>query len=238
MLNYCTPQTLNLELPIGYAWVVNSLPVLLLLILTAALPVVLLFLWYNVERCPLSTGWFLLFLIGGGASMFTALALQALVSRLSGASAGGIGGLLFSTFCRIAATEELSRLLIFLILFPLARIRGENAALRGSAAGLIAGLGFALVESASYGASDAGIALLRTVTSAPLHGACGQRVGAALAGREDGFFLSFLRFLSAVAIHGTYNLMILNSGVLAVMAVLAALCALASSILSIRAGLG
>jgi RsiW-degrading membrane proteinase PrsW (M82 family) len=170
--------------------------------------------------------------------MFAALVLQALVSRLSGASAGGgMGALLFSTFCRIAATEELSRLLIFLILFPLARIRGENAVLRGSAAGLVAGLGFALVESASYGASDAGVALLRTVTSAPLHGACGQRVGAALAGREEGFPLSFARFLSAVAIHGTYNLMILNSGVLAVMAVLAALCALASSILSIRSGL-
>jgi RsiW-degrading membrane proteinase PrsW (M82 family) len=216
---------------------VNSLPILLILISTAAVPVVLLFLWYNFARCPISTGWFLLFLIGGGASLFAALVLQALVSLLPNASWGGMGGLLFSTFGRIAATEELSRLLVFLILFPLARIRGENAVLRGSAAGLIAGLGFALVESASYGASDAGIALLRTVTSAPLHGACGQRVGAALAGRKEGVFPSFMRFLSAVAIHGTYNLMISNSGVMAVLAVLAALCALASSILSIRAGL-
>jgi RsiW-degrading membrane proteinase PrsW (M82 family) len=219
---------------------VNGLPVLLTLIFTAALPVVLLFLWYNFARCPISTGWFLLFLLGGGASMFIALVLQALISMLAGGSAaslGGIGRVIFTMFFRIAVTEELSRLLVFLILFPLARIGGEDAALRGSAAGLIAGLGFALVESASYGASDAGIALLRAVTSAPLHGACGERVGAALAGRKDGFFPVLMRFLSAVAIHGTYNLMIVSSGVIAIMAILAAFCALASSVISIQAGL-
>jgi RsiW-degrading membrane proteinase PrsW (M82 family) len=223
---------------IGYAGMVHSLPVLLTLILTSALPVVFLFLWYSFARCPISTGWFLLFLVGGGASMFAALVLQALVSLVSGAGAwGGLGGLLFSTFCRIAAMEELSRLLVFLPLFPLAGIKGENAMLRGSAAGLVAGLGFALVEGAAYGASDAGVALLRTVTSAPLHGACGERVGAALAGWKRGFFPFLMRFLSAVAIHGTYNLMIRNSGVMAVMAILAALCALGSSLLTIRTGL-
>ncbi|MDR1972540.1 MAG: PrsW family intramembrane metalloprotease [Treponema sp.] len=214
----------------------NGLPVLLLLILTAALPVILLFFWYHRVRCPLSTGLFLLFLLGGATSMFIALILQALIPPLPGLS-GGLGQTAFNLFCRIAATEETSRLLVFLILFPLARIRGENSLLRGRAAGLAAGLGFALVESAAYGASDAGIALLRTVTSAPLHGACGARVGEAAVGFREGFFPSLLRFLSAVAIHGAYNFMIRSSGVIGVMAVLAAFCALASSILSIRAGL-
>jgi RsiW-degrading membrane proteinase PrsW (M82 family) len=211
-----------------------------MLILIAAVPVVLLFLWYNFVRCPISTGWFLVFLIGGGASMFIALLMQALIPRLPGLSPGpgfpgAMGPIVFNLFCRIAATEETARLLVFLPLFPLARIRGENAALRGSAAGLVAGLGFALVESASYGASDAGIALLRTVTSAPLHGACGERVGRALAGWKKDPFPSLVRFLSAIAIHGTYNLMIRGSGVMAVMAILAAFCALASSVLSIHA---
>jgi RsiW-degrading membrane proteinase PrsW (M82 family) len=218
---------------------VNSLPVLFGLILIAALPVVLLFLWYNLAHCPLSTGWFLLFLIGGGASLFIALFLQALIPVPSGPSPGGVflgalGPVVLNLFCRIAATEETARLLVFLVLFPLARIRGENAVLRGSAAGLAAGLGFALIESAAYGASDAGNALLRAVSSAPLHGACGERVGAALAGCKKSPFLSLLRFLSAIAIHGTYNLMIRSSGVIAIMAILAALCALASSILSLR----
>lgn len=216
------------------------MPVLLFLILIAALPVLLLFLWYRLVRCPLSSGWFLIFLFGGASSMLLALLLQRLIPVLPGPSAGFLGGMgatIFNLFCRIAATEELSRFLVFMILFPLARIRGENAVLRGSAAGMVAGLGFALMESASYGASDIGIALLRTVTSAPLHGACGARVGAAAAGLGEGLLPVIMRLLSAIAIHGIYNFMISGSGVLAVMAILAALCALTSSILSIRAQL-
>jgi RsiW-degrading membrane proteinase PrsW (M82 family) len=151
----------------------------------------------------------------------------------------------FNVFCRIAATEEASRLLVFLILFPLAwnfprkmSVPAPGSALLwGSAAGLVAGLGFALVESATYGASDIWIALLRTVTSAPLHGACGARIGAAVAGFRDRPIPSLARLITAIAIHGMYNFMILISGVPAIMAILAALCALASSILSIRAGL-
>jgi RsiW-degrading membrane proteinase PrsW (M82 family) len=218
----------------------NGLPVLLLLILIAALPVLLLFLWYHMARCPISPGWFLVFLLGGASSMLLALVFQSLIPALPVPPAGRLGTLgplVFNLFCRIAATEEAARFLVFLILFPFARIRGQNAILRGSAAGLAAGLGFALVESAAYGASDTGIALLRTVTSAPLHGACGERVGAAAAGLGEGPLPVITRLLSAIAIHGTYNFMIRSSGALAVMAILAALCALASSILSIHSRL-
>jgi RsiW-degrading membrane proteinase PrsW (M82 family) len=218
----------------------NGLPVLLLLILIAALPVLLLFFWYRRVRCPISPTWFLIFLFGGASSMFLALIMQNLVPVLPGSSVrslGNMGSIIFNQFCRIATTEEAARFLVFLILFPLARIKGEQAVLRGSAAGLAAGLGFALMESASYGASDTGIALLRTVTSAPLHGACGARVGAAAAGFSDGPFPVIMRFLSAVAIHGMYNIIILGSGVLAIVAILAAFCALASSILLIRSQL-
>ncbi|MDR2178596.1 MAG: PrsW family intramembrane metalloprotease [Treponema sp.] len=212
----------------------NGLPVLLFLILIAALPALFLFLWYRLVRCPLSSGWFLVFLFGGVSSMFLALLLQRIIPALS---LGGIGSIIINLFCRIAATEELSRFLVFMILFPFARIKGENALLRGSAAGLAAGLGFALMESAAYGASNIGIAFLRTITSAPLHGACGARVGAAVAGLGEGPLLVIMRVLSAIAIHGMYNFMILGSKPLAVMAILAAMCALASSVLSIRAQL-
>ncbi|MDR3248446.1 MAG: PrsW family intramembrane metalloprotease [Treponema sp.] len=220
----------------------NGLSILLLLILIAGLPVILVFVWYRIARCPIAPGWFLLFLFGGASSMLIALLLQNFIPSMSGSSAAGnffesIGPVLFNVFCRIAATEEVSRFLIFLILFPLARVKGDDAILRGTAAGLVAGLGFALVESASYGASDAGIALLRAVTSAPLHGACGARVGAAVAGLKAQPFPSIMRFLTAVAIHGMYNFMILMSGAPAIMAILAAICALASSIIFIRAGL-
>jgi RsiW-degrading membrane proteinase PrsW (M82 family) len=219
----------------------NGLPVLLFLILISALPVIFVFIWYRLARCPISTVWFLLFLLGGGASLFIALVLQNRIPAMSGPTAGSVleslGPVLFNLFCRIAATEEASRVLVFIILFPLARIKGENAILRGSAAGLVAGLGFALVESATYGASDIEIALLRAVTTAPLHGACGARVGAAVAGLRERPLPSLARFITAIVIHGMYNFMILINGVPAIMAILAAICALASSILSIRAGL-
>jgi RsiW-degrading membrane proteinase PrsW (M82 family) len=223
----------------------NGFPVLLFLILISALPVILIFLWYRLAHCPIFTGWFLLFLLGGGASLFIALVLQNLIPALPSPAVGSalesLGPVLFNLFCRIAATEEAARVLVFIILFPLAwnfpKKMGGSALLRGSAAGLVAGLGFALVESATYGASDIWIALLRTVTSTPLHGACGARVGAAVAGFKDRPIPSLARLITAIAIHGMYNFMILSSGVPAIMAILAALCALASSILSIRAGL-
>jgi RsiW-degrading membrane proteinase PrsW (M82 family) len=100
----------------------------------------------------------------------------------------------------------------------------------------VAGLGFAIIENASYGAADMGIAFIRAFTAAPLHGACGARVGAAVADLRDKPFPALLRFLSAVAIHGMYNFMILLRGVSWILAVFVAFSSLASSILFIRAG--
>jgi RsiW-degrading membrane proteinase PrsW (M82 family) len=107
---------------------------------------------------------------------------------------------------------------------------------RASAAGLVAGLGFAALEGAVYGASDAGIALLRIFTAAPLHGACGARVGAAAVMFRERTAQALFRFLSAAFIHGIYNFMILMPGFPSIIAVVIALSALVSSILGIRSG--
>ncbi|MDR2101220.1 MAG: PrsW family intramembrane metalloprotease [Treponema sp.] len=107
----------------------------------------------------------------------------------------------------------------------------------GAAAGLTAGLGFALIESAVYGAANMEITLLRAVTSAPLHGACGARIGiaAGLGTREPVHALG--RFVSAVAIHGMYNFMVVSPGLPAILlALLITFTALASSIQIIRTG--
>jgi RsiW-degrading membrane proteinase PrsW (M82 family) len=107
-----------------------------------------------------------------------------------------------------------------------------------SAAGLIAGLGFAILESAVYGASNPGNALLRAFTSAPLHGACGSRVGSSIVIFRKYPIQGFLRFLFAVATHGIYNFMLIIPGNLStVIAILIALTALASSLLAIRSGM-
>jgi RsiW-degrading membrane proteinase PrsW (M82 family) len=104
-----------------------------------------------------------------------------------------------------------------------------------SAAGLITGLGFAIIESAVFGASNPGNALLRAFTAAPLHGACGARVGSSIVMFRKYPMQAFFRFIFAVATHGIYDFMLIIPGRLSpVIALLIALSAFASSVLAIH----
>ncbi|MDR0622860.1 MAG: PrsW family intramembrane metalloprotease [Treponema sp.] len=231
----------------------SGIGVLLLLIFISALPVIPAILWFRLSRFPLSLWRCLCALLAGAAALFPALFLQRLLLVLMSGSPGHGGRWepLFYMFGGIALTEEVSRLLVLLVFFlmagdfkksyPLqveggrdAGSGGMGAAAWGSAAGLLAGLGFSIVENAAYGAADFRIALPRLFTAAPLHGACGARIGSALlTGRERPRFALF-RFFSAVLIHGIYNAMIAKSGASVLLGVLIALSALASSALEIR----
>ncbi|MDR3192391.1 MAG: PrsW family intramembrane metalloprotease [Treponema sp.] len=237
----------------------GGINVLFLLIFISALPVLFLYLWFRFSRFSLPPHWFLLFLLAGAASLLVALVLQRLLPDIP-PGAGGTGRVLYTVFCKVALAEETGRLLVFLAFFraaarfptpsgggnlvPWARKGGETdpravapePGFWGALAGLTAGLGFAAIENASYGAADMGVAFIRAFTAAPLHGACGARVGAAAADLRENPFPALLRFLSAVAIHGTYNFMILLRGTPWILAILVAFSALASSILFIRAG--
>jgi RsiW-degrading membrane proteinase PrsW (M82 family) len=233
--------------------------ILFLLIFISALPVFFLYLWFRLSRFSLPLHWFLLFLLAGLASLLAALALQRLLPDIPPGS-GGTGGVFYTVFCKVALAEETGRFLVFLVFFRIAARfpvqpggsgnlvpwrrngagTGSGAASApgfwGALAGLTAGLGFALVENASYGAADMGIAFIRAFTAAPLHGACGARVGAAVAEWRSSPFPALLRFLSAVALHGMYNFMILLRGIPWILAILVAFSALTSSILFIQAG--
>jgi RsiW-degrading membrane proteinase PrsW (M82 family) len=100
--------------------------------------------------------------------------------------------------------------------------------------GLIAGLGFAVIETAMYGVGDFRITLVRAVTAAPLHGACGARIGMAVSHLRDAPGLALVRFLYAVGIHGMYNFMIISPGIPLVFPILIAFTAFLSSIQLIR----
>ncbi|GHU69664.1 hypothetical protein FACS189450_02900 [Spirochaetia bacterium] len=236
----------------------NGLLVLFALILIAALPVFLVYLWFRIARFPMPLPWFLFFLLSGAAALFIALLLQNIFPDILTADSGP-AALIINIFCKIALTEELGRLLMLLLFFKILNLMGRgippdartpapvvkaaagspgvfsgDAAVWGSVAGLLAGLGFALIEGAAYGAANIGVALLRAFTAAPLHGACGARVGAAAAVCRDHPLPALLRFLVAAAIHGMYNFMILLPGIPTVLAVFAALSALGSSVLFIH----
>jgi RsiW-degrading membrane proteinase PrsW (M82 family) len=223
----------------------------LLLVVIAALPVLAVFLWLRIRKFPVKLPWLLISLLGGALSLLGAVLLQSLFPRTGGTSAAFF---FFKLFIQIAFTEELSRLLVLL---PLLRLRafftreksavseggvagtaeGAGAFPLGTTTGLLAGLGFAVVETVSYGAGNLGTALFRAFTAAPLHGACGARDGAAAALLRRKPLRALARFLSAVMIHGIYNFMMIRSGLYSVLAVLAALTALASALQEIRGSL-
>jgi RsiW-degrading membrane proteinase PrsW (M82 family) len=227
----------------------SGLGVLTFLLLFSSIPAIAVFIWFRLAHYPFSPLRFSCALLAGAISFFPALVLQNILSAASSGIVYTLGkwGLIAEIFFRIAFTEEFSRLLALVILFfAIRRLSPENTganppvsdATMASAAGLIAGLGFAIIESAVYGASNPGNALLRTFTAAPLHGACGFRVGSSVEMFPERPLQAVFRFLSAVVIHGLYNFMLIIPGfVPSAAAILIALSALTTSILVIRSGM-
>jgi len=224
----------------------SGLGVLIFLLLFSSIPAIAVFIWFRLAHYPFSPLRFSCALLAGAVSFFPALFLQNILSSVTSGIVYTMGkwGLIAEIFFRIAFTEEFSRLMVLVILFFAIRRLSPgghppvSAVTMASAAGLIAGLGFAIIESAVYGASNPGNALLRTFTAAPLHGACGFRVGSSVAMFPERPLHAVFRFLSAVVIHGLYNFMLLIPGLVpSAAAILIALFALTASILVIRNGM-
>jgi RsiW-degrading membrane proteinase PrsW (M82 family) len=209
----------------------NGLGILLLLILISALPVLAVYIWIRISRFPINLPWFFLALLGGAFSLGIAALLQSFFPQVHETT---LGIALFKIFVQIALTEELGRLGILLLFFGLGRRFGKNTdaytPAYGTIMGLIVGLGFAVIETAAYGVGNFRIALIRAVTAAPLHGACGARIGLGAIGMHEKPGLTLARFLYAVGIHGMYNFMLASPRLPLVFPVLIAFSALISSL--------
>ncbi|MDR2535940.1 MAG: PrsW family intramembrane metalloprotease [Treponema sp.] len=234
----------------------TGLWVLLLLILIAALPVVPAYLWVKHQVASMSFLWFLLSLLTGVISLLLAGILQTIFFSLFpfflnyhqvlGEPNNGIQ--FFTTFIQIALTEEAGRLGSLGLFFRLGAYfkkiplpDQETSCIPvsfGAATGLIAGLGFGIIETASYGAANINIAVLRAFTATPLHGACGARVGMGIVMFRETPVRGLGRFLSAVAIHGMYNVMVVSPGIPQVFPILIVAVTLIASIQSIRPAQG
>jgi RsiW-degrading membrane proteinase PrsW (M82 family) len=216
--------------------------ILFILILISSAPAIAAFVWFRIERSPFALPSFSVSLLAGAASFFPALFFQRIFLVSGIFQFSGRWGLFAEIFIRIALSEELSRFIILLILFSIIKL--FNLALKPlvsmpATVGLIAGLGFAILESALYGAENPGNALLRAFTAAPLHGACAARIGYSAAMIGKGPARSISRFLSAVAIHGAYNFILIMPGVFPlVAAILIVITALASAIQMARNEMG
>ena len=218
--------------------------VLIVLILISSLPVAAAYIWFRAIKYQFSPVKFLFALLAGASAFFPALFLQDLLNFQL--SAGVRTVFFYEFFVRIALTEEISRLLLLFIFFLIGSVIKADDSLnsaptfntvnRGTAIGLVAGLGFAILENASYAASgmDISKALLRFFPAA-LHGACGSRIGAAVVLFRTNPVQALLRILTATAIHGVYNMLIsTQQSIPSAGAFLIALSALGTSIMIIR----
>jgi len=208
--------------------------------------VIAVYAWFRIAKYQFSLYQFLFALLAGAAAFFPALILQDFIT-FSHFTEGRLA-LFLQIFVRIAFTEELSRLLMLILFFWISgcisrgRIQPDknpgqplsyNAVKKGTAVGLIAGLGFAILESAVIAASNTGVLMLRVFTAA-LHGACGSRIGAAAVMFRTNPVQAIFRILTAIVIHGVYNFMVTIPGFASIMAVFIAISALVTAILTIR----
>jgi len=213
--------------------------ILLGLIFLSSLPVIIVFIWFRLAKYQVSPYRFLIVLLAGATALFPALFLQDL---LAFSIQSGRWALFYEHFIQIALTEELSRFLVLLVYFWISnrvskneseRLTSAKAISYASAIGLIAGLGFALMETAVYAASDFNVWLLR-ILAAIVHGACGSRIGAAAIMIRSKPFQAIVNILTATAIHGIYNMLLNMYGFSTlVAAILIAVSALITAILTI-----
>jgi RsiW-degrading membrane proteinase PrsW (M82 family) len=174
-------------------------------------------------------------LLGGALALLVAGFFQSLFPPLNNLD---LQSLLFRLMVQIALTEETGRLVILFVLRLLldrfVKAPALPAGNLGSALGLLTGLGFAVIETATYGAADLRIALLRAFTAAPLHGACGSRVGVTVFTFREAPFRGIFRFITAVIIHGVYNFMVINPEMPIVFPILLVAASLFSALQTIR----
>jgi RsiW-degrading membrane proteinase PrsW (M82 family) len=212
--------------------------ILLILIFISSVPLIMVFIWYRLAKYPITHIQFLFALLVGAAAFIPALILQYVLDFPLQASARLT--IFYQFFVRIAFTEELSRFALLFIFFLIINRRqtdpeiSYNTVKAGAAIGLAAGLGFALLESAVYGASNSNVMILRTVTAAPLHGACGSRIGTSVVMVRSNPVQAIFHIFAATAIHGTYNFMASMRGFPSIAAIIIAISALLSSIITIR----
>jgi len=215
----------------------------LVIVVISSIPVIAVYVWFRLAKYQFKLIQFLLALLAGAAAFFPALIMQRLLNFPI--FTGGRLELFYHVFFRIALTEELSRLLMLLVFFYISNrmtkdISGQPLSWidvkKGAEIGLVAGLGFAILENAVYAAADTRILLLRAVTAAPLHGACGSRVGTAAVMLRTNPVQAIFRILAATAIHGIYNFMAAAPGLSSIMAILVAFSALFTAISTIHSG--
>jgi RsiW-degrading membrane proteinase PrsW (M82 family) len=218
----------------------QGLVYLLSIVCLSSLPIWITYLYIKRINPQLNSWLFLVALGAGALSMLLGSILQVFMPVLS---SGSPISLLYTIFLRNAFSEEAGRFAVFWILLYIASktIAGSRTYSRETViyVGVLAGFSFAMLETLSYGLLDIQLVLIRTLTSAPLHAACASRIGLAVflfaenrPENNTSHRVSRALFygISAVLIHGIYNLLLLFPSTLAVLPIILAYVALGSAL--------
>ena len=205
----------------------NGIWILLLILVCSALPAILVFFWLKSKKSAITLPWFLVSLAVGIVSFLLAALIHDLFFP---DKKGTIWPVLFTIFVRIALVEESSRIVTLFLFLKVCKSPQHRESSFGAALGLVAGLGFAVIESAYHGIANLSISILRIFTAAPLHGTCGIRAGTAVFTAREHPLRALVLFASTVLIHGTYNLIIVSPAYPSALAALIAYAALFSSL--------
>lgn len=207
---------------------------MILIILLSFLPVAAAWFWLrSVTGIKALT--FLAAFAAGLISLTLAVAAQALLPKVNLDMARGNTVLLV---LRTALTEEggrLAALSLLLAVLPVYRKACVYGAIVSdcAAAGMIAGLAFAAVETASFAAADPMAGPIRLISAVFLHAACGIRCALAAYGlsRKP---LYVINFILAAALHAVYNFMSFQGGLFTSLAILLAVSSFLSGLRYIK----
>jgi RsiW-degrading membrane proteinase PrsW (M82 family) len=213
----------------------NGIALLLTLILLAALPIILAYLWLRIRKYQFNMIWFLCLLLAGVISVAIALVLQGIMPSITVET---VTDLCISIIIRTAIPEEASKCIALFLFIALAkrwkRLHPIETKSDGAAAGLILALGFALFETAGYAMSNLELTLLRAVTASPIHAACGIRIGmSAVSFKTHHISSGIMNMIAAVLIHTAYNFVIFNPDTPLIFVILIVSASLLSSLMHI-----
>jgi hypothetical protein len=217
----------------------SSLFIVVLLVFIAGLPIVLAW-WYFRAKTSVRVSLFLFALLAGLLGVLVAAAIQLFIAPLIPEPAFQPDSRLlifYKIFVEIALTEETARLLTILVVaLPLLKQYKNQPDLRvplTRTLGLLAGFTFAAVETVFFAMTTMDAGLIRAVSAAPLHGACGIRAGNAVLKLKTAPLFSVFSLFSAAALHGVYNFLVQRNGISPYLGVAIAITAMLAGLQSI-----
>jgi hypothetical protein len=210
------------------------------MLLIAGLPVAAA-VWYFRAKHALAMRVFVAAMLAGLTAVLVAAGAQTFAVSFTpqpNSQADATWVILYTIFIEIAFTEEMARFLSVLLFMRLLKKTieknpcGEPALVKTF--GMVAGFSFAAIETIYFTMTNIDAGLIRVISAAPLHGACGIRAGCAILDAKRSHGLSALSILFVTALHGVYNSLMQRGGFFIYLGVALAVTALISGAQSIR----